>query len=185
MKTIKYSLIIFTVLTIITGILYPVTVWLVSLAFNNEASGSLYMTGTAVSGSRLIGEQFTNRIYFQCRPSSGGYAGDNSGGLNYGPNNTNLIGKVADEIERYRTFNGLSKTQRIPADAVTASASGLDPEISISNAMLQAQRIAEARGVTLQSIIESIDQCSSKPFLGLFGTKIVNVVELNRMLDNK
>jgi K+-transporting ATPase ATPase C chain len=175
-------LIIFTVLT---GVIYPLVVTAIGqVAFNDKAEGSLVEVEGRVVGSELIGQPFTAPEYFHPRPSAGdGYDAAASSGSNLGPTNPAFLTTVADRISAYRAENGLAEDARVPVDAVTASASGLDPHISIANAELQAPRVAAARGLDLAAVLELVDDHTSGRGLGFLGEEGVNVLELNVALD--
>ena len=174
------------VLTVITGVVYPLVVTAVAqVAFKDKANGSIvYIDGTAV-GSKLIGQQFGDARYFHSRPSAAGagYDGTSSSGSNYGPTNPDFLEMVAQRVVDYRKENGLAVDEVVPVDAVTASASGLDPHISVANARLQAQRVATARGLTLQFVLDLVDSNTEGRPLGILGDSGVNVLELNIALD--
>ena len=173
-------------LAVIVGGLYPLAVWVLSQGlFPARANGSwLHRSGETV-GSRLLGQTFTGPGYFHPRPSAagGGYDPLRSGGSNLGPTSKRLIERVAERIAAYRAENGLPADILVPADAVTASGSGLDPHISPANARLQAPRIARARGSTEAEIRRLINAVAEGRDLGIFGEPRVNVLLLNLALD--
>jgi K+-transporting ATPase ATPase C chain len=174
---------ILAVLTVLCGLAYPLLVTGVAqAAFGDEANGSLLTDedGTVV-GSSLIGQAFEGDEWFQPRPSSAGdgYDATSSSSSNLGPTNEDLLASVADRAEAYREANGLGADEAVPVDAVTGSGSGLDPHISIANARLQAPRVAEARGIDLDAVLELVDEhTEARPF-GVLGEPGVNVVTLN------
>ena len=175
------------VLTAVTGVLYPAVVTAVSqVAFHDKANGSLIERDGVVVGSRLIGQQFAAPEYFHSRPSAAGagYDGAASSGSNLGPTNPELIDAVAERVDAYRTENGLDAAVPVPVDAVTASASGLDPHISEANAALQAQRVAEARGLDLAVVTDLIDDNTDGRSLLVLGEPGVDVLALNLALDD-
>ena len=175
------------VLTVVTGIVYPLAVTGVAQAlFHDKADGSLIRKDGTTVGSKLIGQPFTAATYLHPRPSAAGtdgYDGTSSGGSNLGPTNPTFLATVADRVAAYRQENGLPATQLVPVDAVTASASGLDPHISLANARLQAPRIAAARGVPVSSVLAAIDAHVDGRPLGILGDPGVNVLEANLALD--
>ena len=174
-------------LTLLLGLGYPLLVTGISqVAFHQKANGSLIdANGTAV-GSSLIGQNFTAPTYFQPRPSAAGdgYDGTKSGGSNLGPSNSTLINDdVAQRVTAYRQLNGLSDDTQVPVDAVTASGSGLDPQISIANARLQAPRVANQRHLSKDTVQQLVDEHTDGRSLGFLGEPGVNVLELNLALD--
>lgn len=174
-------------LAVVCGGLYPLVVFgLARLAFREQADGSLIADkGGVVRGSRLLGQTFTNAAYFHPRPSAAGngYDAANSGGSNLGPTSKKLSDTIKDRVEAYRKENRLPETEPVPADAVTASGSGLDPDISPESARNQIARIAVARGITRARIIEIVDSAVERPQLGFLGEERVNVLRLNLALD--
>jgi K+-transporting ATPase ATPase C chain len=167
--------------------LYPLVVFGVSqLLFHDKANGSLLIDSTgSVRGSRLIGQQFTADKYFHPRPSAAGngYDPTTSGGSNLGPTSQKLHDTIAQNIAAYRTQNNLDTNTPVPADAVTASASGLDPHISLRNAELQMPRVAKARGLGEDKVRELIRANTDSADLGILGEPGVNVLPLNLALD--
>ncbi|SDE44224.1 potassium-transporting ATPase subunit KdpC [Sporomusa acidovorans] len=175
------------VLTVITGFVYPLTmVGVANTIFPSQAKGSLVERQGQVVGSKLIGQNFTQPGYFHGRPSAAGkdsYDAAGSAGSNLGPTNKKLIDTVADNVNKARQENGLSESAAIPADLVTASASGLDPDISPEAAYLQVERVAEARGLAAKEVANLVDKRILNRQLALFGEPRVNVLELNMALD--
>ena len=154
--------------------------------FHDKANGSLIVDkdGT-VRGSRLLAQGFTDPKYFHPRPSAAGHGYDatSSSGSNLGPTSQKLNDAIKDRIAAYRTENGLSETDPVPADAVTASGSGLDPHISLRNAELQIPRVAKARALDAEKVRELVRQNTAAPDLGFLGESGVNVLTLNLALD--
>ncbi len=166
--------------------LYPLLVWGAGQAlFPRQAQGSLLRGGQGVWGSSLIAQPFKGAGYFHPRPSAAGQGWDamSSGGSNLGPMAQGLVDAVAKRAQDYRAENGLAAGAAVPADAVTASASGLDPEISPRNAELQAPRVARARGLDLAAVRARVAAHSKGRALGFMGEPVVNAVELNADLD--
>jgi K+-transporting ATPase ATPase C chain len=167
--------------------LYPLLVFGIGqVLFPAKANGSLIVdAGGVVRGSRLIGQPFTADKYFHPRPSSAGngYDPTSSGGSNLGPTSQKLRDAIAQNISDYRTQNGLATNAPVPADAVTGSGSGLDPHISSENARLQADRVAKARGLSIEKVRDLIQQYTDSASLGLLGDPGVNVLCLNLALD--
>ena len=167
---------------------YPLGVWAITQGvFSQQANGSLIRTGGNLTGSTLLAQQFTGPAYFHPRPSAAGdgYDAANSGGSNLGPTSQKLIDTVKARIADYRRENSLEPQTLIPADAVTASGSGLDPHISVKNALLQAGRVAKTRGVHEAVIRASIAVRTAGRDLGVFGEPRVNVLLLNLDLEEK
>ncbi|MEO5902080.1 MAG: K(+)-transporting ATPase subunit C, partial [Ilumatobacteraceae bacterium] len=138
-----------------------------------------------VVGSKLIGQNFAEPKYFHPRPSAAGagYDGTASSGSNLGPLNADFLAAVADRVASYRTENGLAADATVPVDAVTASGSGLDPDISIANAQIQAKRVATARGLESTAVDALVRAYTDGPTFGFMGEAGVNVLELNLALD--
>jgi potassium-transporting ATPase KdpC subunit len=176
------------VIAIVCCGLYPLVVFGISQAlFHDKANGSLILDkdGT-VRGSKLLAQGFTAEKYFRSRPSAAGagYDAANSGGSNLGPTSQKLNDAIKDRVDAYRKENGLNADESVPADAVTASGSGLDPHISLRNAELQTPRVAKARAVSEEKLRELIKQNTDARDLGLLGDPGVNVLTLNRALDS-
>jgi potassium-transporting ATPase KdpC subunit len=174
--------------TIVFGIVYPLVVTgICQLAFRHKANGSLIISDGKTIGSELIGQNFARPEYFQPRPSAAGNDGYDptaSGGSNLGPTNQKLIDRVKASIEKFRKENPDYKGP-IPADLVTASASGLDPDLSPDSAKAQAPRVAKVRGARLDQVQRLIAQFTEMPSLGLLGEPRVNVLKLNLALDQE
>lgn len=167
---------------------YPLAVFGIGRGlFPDQAAGSLLRNGGNVVGSSLIGQSFSGPGYFHPRPSAAGagYDASESGGTNLGPLSKKLIADVRRRVADYRRENGLDNATPVPADAVTSSASGLDPHIGLDNARFQAVRVAAARGLTREAVQAKIDANTEGRQLGLFGQPRVNVLLLNLSLDVK
>jgi K+-transporting ATPase ATPase C chain len=166
---------------------YPLVVYGIGQAlFHDKANGSLIVDASGtVRGSRLLGQQFAADKYFHPRPSAAGngYDATSSGGSNLGPTSQKLHDSIAQNVSDYRTQNGLATNAPVPADAVTASASGLDPHISLNNAELQVARVAKARSLEPDKIRTLVKQYTDPADLGMLGDPGVNVLELNLALD--
>jgi len=191
-------------LIIVSG-LYPLVIWgIAQAAFNKQANGDLVRNASGqIVGSELLGQNFTKAQYFQPRPSAAGagYDPTESGGTNLGPTSDKLIngtpktinGKpnpsyfegVKDLAADYRATNNLPANTPVPVDAVTRSASGLDPDISPENAALQAARVAQARGIDVATVNSLIAEHTEGRDLGFIGEPRVNVLMLNLALDAK
>jgi potassium-transporting ATPase KdpC subunit len=201
------------VFTVLVGLAYPLVVTgLAQLAFSEEADGSLVRRDGEVVGSDLLGQTFTSPEYFHGRPSAAGAGASGSeievvddageptgetmlasvddvsvaasGASNLGPTNEDLLATVEERIAEYRDVNGLADDALVPVDAVTASGSGVDPQISVANARLQAPRVAEERGLDVAEVKRLIDDHTSSRPLGVLGEKAVNVLQLNLALDD-
>ncbi len=203
MKELKTAVMMTVLLAVLTGVAFPAVIWAVGqLLFPVQANGSIVRdrNGNA-AGSVLLGQNLSSPQYFHPRPSAAGngYDAANSGGTNLGPISRKLIEGIDDDpasvdidesylgikdlAEAYRRENSLAPEIMLPSDAVTRSASGLDPHISPQNALLQAERVSSARGLEIAAVKALIAQHSEGRFLGLFGERRVNVLLLNLALD--
>ncbi len=175
-------------MTILLGVVYPLAITGISqVVFPHQANGSLVTSGGKVIGSDLIGQNFTRPEYFQPRPSaagSDGYDGTSSGGSNLGPTSQKLMDRTKASVDKFRKENPDFQGP-IPADLVTASASGLDPHISPDSALAQAPRVAKTRNIATDPVRELISQQTEGPDLGLLGEPRVNVLRLNLALDQR
>ena len=187
------GLLVTVVLTVLCGIAYPLAMTgLAQGIWGNRASGSFVSENGRVVGSSLIGQGFNLKNgapdprYFQPRPSAAGtgYDAMSSGGSNDGPLSKDLLTNVAARVAAYRKLNGLAPTATVPVDAVTASASGLDPDISVANARLQAPRVAQARKLAVSQVLALVSAHTDDRQLGFLGEKTVNVLDLNLALDH-
>jgi K+-transporting ATPase ATPase C chain len=193
MKSVLAELRIALVATLALGVLlcgaYPVLVWALAQGlFPQQANGSLITAQGATVGSDLIGQHFAGPRYFHPRPSAAGEAGydaTHSGGANLGPTSRKLVDAVRERTEAYRSENALPPSALVPADAVTSSASGLDPHIGVENARLQAGRVARARGLDAAAILEEVAAHIEGRSLWILGEPRVNVLTLNLALDRR
>lgn len=178
---------VLVVLTVLTGLAYPLAMTgLASLAFRHQAGGSLVRDkGGSVVGSSLLGQAFAAPGHFHPRPSAAGdgYDPTSSEASNLGPTNPKLLELVTKRAVAYRRDNGLAARDTVPVDAVTTSASGLDPHISVANARLQAPRVARERGLALADVLRLVREHTDGRSLGFLGEKGVNVLGLNLALD--
>jgi potassium-transporting ATPase KdpC subunit len=185
-KQIKSAFLIFFILTLITGVIYPLLITLIAQNFfPYQANGSLIIKNGKVIGSKLIGQEFDDPKYFWSRPSATSpvpYNSAFSSGSNIGPTNILLIQNIEDRIKKLKTIHSLN-TKPIPVDLVTNSASGLDPNISVASALYQAKRIADSRGLEEKYVINLIKKYTQEKFLGIIGERVVNVLLLNIELD--
>jgi len=177
------------VFTVVLGMLYPAAIWVIGLAMPSQSNGSLVRHGGQVVGSSLIGQSFTDEKgnalpqWFQSRPSAAGtgYDGGASSGSNYGPENPDLIAAIRSREAAIEKSDGVTVDQ-IPADAVTASGSGLDPDISEAYALIQANRVARARGLAPGAVRALVEKHVDSRELGYLGEPTVNVLQLNLAL---
>lgn len=180
------ALVLFSALTFVCGLLYPGVVTAIGrVAFPEQAAGSLVQVDGRVVGSSLIGQSFTSPGYFWGRPSATSPMANNaagSGGSNLGPLNPALADAIKGRVDALRAADP-DNAAPVPVDLVTASASGLDPEISVAAARYQMARVARERGLPLSRVNGIVDQYQQTPFLGLFGEPRVNVLALNLALD--
>jgi K+-transporting ATPase ATPase C chain len=188
LSEVRVALVMTLSLALVVCVAYPVAVFAAAQAFfPHKANGSLVYHQGAIVGSQLIAQRFEHARYFHPRPSAAGkgYDASASGGSNLGPTSAKLIDSVEKRIAQYRAENGLPETIPIPADAVTASASGLDPHIGIDNALLQARRVAAARGWKAEEVVAEIRAQAEGRTFGLLGEPRVNVLVLNLRLDQR
>ncbi len=188
MKTIVISLKIFLFLTILTGVIYPLMITGIGqLAFSDKANGSIIYKDNKAIGSSLIGQQFDSTIYFSSRPSAIGYNPLPSGGSNYSLTSDTLKKLVVERRKQFISFNNLDSNAVIPSEMIFASASGLDPHISLQAAMLQVERIAKARHYNAnqkQKLIDLIKENKESPQFLCLGDEKINVLLLN-LASNK
>ena len=187
MKTIlRPALVLFVLLSLITGLLYPLVVTGAAKAvFPNQAAGSLVERNGKLVGSSLIGQNFSDPKHFWGRPSATSpmaYNGTASGGSNQGPLNPALVDAVKGRVEALRAADP-GNTAPVPVDLVTTSASGLDPDISPAAARYQAARVARVRGLPVAQVQTLVDRHTEKPLLSFLGEPRVNVLALNLALD--
>jgi K+-transporting ATPase ATPase C chain len=206
MREIKTAIIAVVVLTVVLGVAYPLGMTAVAkVAFPGPADGSLIKHDGKTVGSKLIGQDFSRDTgkkdadgnpvlapeprYFQSRPSATGYSASATFFNNQGPNQRALAdqlkGYVAAYLKLEKPFNPGLTAAKIPADAVTTSASGVDPQISEANARIQARRVAAVRKLPLARVLAAVEAHASRPLLGLAGPKSINVLELNLALDDE
>jgi K+-transporting ATPase ATPase C chain len=184
MKELLRSILIFLVMSLLTGLAYPFIITGISnITMPQKAQGSLIISKDQVIGSVLIGQHFSDARYFHGRPSalSKPYDASNSGGSNFGPSNKKFLDNVGQKVQQVRNENGLEPTVPVPADMVLASASGLDPHISVQTALLQTTRVAHARGLPEIDIRKTIEDVAEEWYFG--GPEIVNVLKLNMAID--
>ena len=186
-RQLRPALLMLVAFTLAIGFVYPLVVTGIGQSlFHSKANGSLVESDGVVVGSALIGQQFSDTKYFWPRPSAAGagYDPTASSGSNLGPSNDDLLATVAERVVAYRAANGLDDSVLVPVDAVTASASGLDPQISVANATLQAPRVAKARNLAVDQVLALVRDNTDQRPLGFLGDQGVNVLKLNLALDN-
>jgi K+-transporting ATPase ATPase C chain len=187
-RELRISLIATLSLAIILCGIYPLIIWVFAQGlFPAQANGSLLVRNEKVVGSSLIGQGFIDPKYFHPRPSAAGqgYDGAGSGGSNLGPTSEDLVDQVRQRSIEYRAENKLVPDATVPVDAVTASSSGLDPHISVKNALLQARRVAKARNMSVEVILRKIQGYTERRTLGILGEPRVNVLMLNLDLEGR
>jgi K+-transporting ATPase ATPase C chain len=173
------------VMILLTGLFYTAAVTLAAQRIlGGQADGSLVERGGVIVGSELLGQTFEAPGYFHSRPSAVGYDPSLSGASNLGPNNHDHLAAVGARAAEYREVNGLDAATPVPVDAVTTSASGLDPHISVANARLQAQRVARERGLTVEEVLMLIDRQTAGASVAYLSDPAVNVLLLNLALDD-
>ena len=184
---IRPALVLIVLMTVVTGIVYPVVVTgIARVVFPDQAGGSLLVKNGKAVGSRLIGQSFSDAKYFWSRPSATSpqpYNGINSSGSNLGPLNPALTDGIKKNIDALHAADPTNKAA-IPVDLVTASASGLDPEMSLAAARYQAARVARVRGLPQAAVQSLVDSHAKGRWLGILGEPRVNVLELNLALDD-
>jgi K+-transporting ATPase ATPase C chain len=188
LNELRISVIATVCLAVLLCGIYPAVVWGIAQGlFHSQANGSLVLVKGQVIGSSLLAQNFIGAGYFHPRPSAAGdgYDAVSSGGSNLGPTSQKLIAAVKERVAAYRAENTLAPGVLIPADAVTASGSGLDPHISLRNALLQAERVAKSRGINEAVIQKKIAAYTEGRDLMIFGEPRVNVLRLNLDLDRK
>ena len=186
-KTFRPALVVFALLTLLTGIVYPAIIGAIgALAFPGKARGSIVERDGKAVGSLLIGQSFSDPKHFWSRPSATSPGPNNataSGGSNQGPSNPALVEAVKGRIVALRAADPDNKAP-VPVDLVTASGSGLDPEISVAAARYQAGRVARARGIPVERVEALVAEHAKGQVLGFLGEPRVNVLELNLALDS-
>ncbi len=185
-KVFKKSLAVLLIFTLIVGVVYPTFITVCAqTVFKDKANGSLIVKDGYVVASKLIGQNFTSPKYFWGRPSATAdypYNAVAGAGSNKSPAGDEIDEVIKERIKELQKYNGTD--EKIPVDLVTASASGLDPDISLAAAEYQVSRVAEARGITEEEVQKVVDEVKQKRILGFFGETYVNVVELNLKLDD-
>jgi K+-transporting ATPase ATPase C chain len=187
LQEVKVSVLATMALIFILCGVYPLVVWgIAQVVFPHQANGSLVEVRGKIVGSGLLAQNFSGPQYFHPRPSAAGdpgYDGASSGGSNLGPLSQKLTDQVKERVDKYRTENNLPAATLVPADAVTASGSGLDPHLSLRNAAIQAPRVAQARKLSADKVKRLMQDFTEGPDLGFLGDPGVNVLRLNLALD--
>jgi len=187
LQEVKVSVLATLALVVILCGVYSLVVWgIAQVIFPNQANGSLVEVRGKIVGSGLLAQNFSGPQYFHPRPSAAGevgYDGTSSGGSNLGPLSQKLTDQVKERVDKYRTENNLPAATLVPADAVTASGSGLDPHLSLRNAAIQAPRVAQARKLSADKVKRLTEDFTEGPDLGFLGEPGVNVLRLNLALD--
>ena len=185
LRQLRPAFVALLVLTALTGIVYPLVVTgIAQVAFKDKANGSVVKKDGVAVGSTLIGQGFADAKYFHPRPSAGSYDAMASGASNLGPTNPDFLDQIEKRVADYRTENALTADQAVPGDAVTTSGSGLDPDISVANARLQAARVARARGMEVSAMMNVLDAHTIGRQLDFLGEPRVNVLAINLALDS-
>ncbi len=186
-RDLRTAVIAFVLFSALLGVAYPYAVTGVAQTlFHRQANGSLLTSGGQVVGSSLVGQNFSAPAYFHPRPSAAGaagYDGTASGGSNLGPSSKALATRVAGDVAQVRAQNALAPSAKVPVDAVTASGSGLDPQISPDYAAIQVARVAAARGISGEAVRTLVRRYTDGSTFGVLGEPRVNVLELNLALD--
>ena len=186
MKTLWMSFKILIFFSLVLGLGYPFFITAVSYSsMRDKAEGSLIFVDGKPVGSSLIAQKFTAKKYFFSRPSAADYNASASAASNYGPTSKALMDRVTGDIKKARADNGIPDETALPADMVLSSASGLDPHISAENALLQAKRVADARGIDVYEVRGLIKKNTDPDFVGVWGKPGVNVLALNIALDER
>jgi potassium-transporting ATPase KdpC subunit len=168
---------------ILFGLLFPLLIWAIGLIFPAQSNGLPIYKDDQLIGFENIGQKFYSDKYFWGRPSAVDYNGASTGGSNKGPTNPEYLKDVEKRIEVFLKRNPEVKRSEIPSDLVTASGSGLDPDISVPGALIQIPRVAGARGINKDELKRLVEEQTGKPLLGFFGPEHINVLKLNIALD--
>jgi K+-transporting ATPase ATPase C chain len=186
LKELWTSIVATVVLCVVVSGVYPALIWGIGqFLFPHQANGSLVENNGQIVGSELLAQGFSGAKYFHPRPSDAGTGYDplNSGGSNLGPTSQKLMDGIKANVAQYRQENSLATDALVPADAVTASGSGLDPHISLQNAQFQVPRVAKERGLSEDAVRGEVTKATDNALLGIGGDSGVNVLKLNLALD--
>ena len=184
MKNLWISIRITLAMCVVLFVGYVLVLRLVAwVASPNDGEAPVVTYNGRVVGAANVGQVFTDSVYFWVRPSNVDYNGEGSGGSNKGTNNPEYLAQVEERIDAFLAAHPYLSREEVPAEMVTASGSGLDPDISPRGAQAQVRRVAEARGLDIATVRHLVDSLTQKPWLGLFGTEKVNVLRLNVALE--
>jgi len=183
-ENIKPAIILTFLLMVITSVIYPVTIRLVAYLAPGQGRGVTVQKDGKVVGYALLGQKFTQDKYFWSRPSAVDYNAMGSGGSNKGPSNPDLLQTIEQRMDTFLVHDPGVKRGDVPSELVTASGSGLDPDLSPAAALIQVQRVAKARNLSAGVVTNVVNEYTRGPLLGLFGPPHVNVLKLNVALDN-
>ena len=170
-------------LLVVFAVIYPSIIWMVAQAAPNNGEGEVTTVNGKVVGYANEAQNFTQDKFFWSRPSAIGYNAAGSGGSNKGPNSTEYLQVVRDRLDTFLVHNPTVKKEQVPVEMITASGSGLDPHISSQGALVQVDRVANARNISANVLTQLIEKQTEKPLLGMFGPSRVNVLQLNIELD--
>ena len=170
-------------LLVVFAVIYPSIIWVAAQAAPNNGKGEVATVNGKVVGYANEGQNFTDAKYFWSRPSAVAYNAAGSGGSNKGPNNPDYLQVVKDRLDSFLVHNPTIKKEQVPVELVTASGSGLDPHVSPEGALVQVDRVAKARNISANTLIQLVDKQIEKPLFGMFGTSRINVLQLNIELD--
>src|SRR5580704_6235673 len=188
LKELWTAIVATVVLCLVVSGVYPVVIWGIGqVLFPHQANGSLVENNGQIVGSELLAQGFSGAKYFHPRPSDAGtgYDPTSSGGSNLGPTSQKLMDGIKANVAQYRQENSLASDALVPADAVTASGSGLDPHIGLRNAQLQVPRVAKERGLSEDAVRGEVAKATDKALLGIGGDSGVNVLKVNLALDTR
>ncbi|MBW9279247.1 K(+)-transporting ATPase subunit C [Bacteroides fragilis] len=186
MKTLLKSIKITLVFCVFFSVFYILVLWLFArVAGPNQGNAEVVTLNGKVVGAANVGQKFTEDIYFWGRPSCAGdgYDATSSSGSNKGPTNPEYLAEVKSRIDTFLVHHPYLSRKDVPAEMVTASGSGLDPDITLQSAYVQVKRVAQARGMDVEEVRNIVDKAAEKPLLGIFGTEKVNVLKLNIALE--
>ena len=164
-------------------VVYPFFIWLIAKASPNKGNGETMSVNNKIVGYKLLGQSFTDDKYFNSRPSAVAYNAAGSGGSNKGPSNPEYLKQVQDRLDSFLVHNPSVKKEEVPAELITASGSGLDPDLSLQGASVQISRIAKTRNIDAQKITALVNTQLQKLLLGCMGTEKINILQLNIELD--